>query len=57
MIVIERVSSDGAAKVNIHGQIVTVHRGDYLASGWSTPAERDAGILRAAQYKLKYGDA
>ena len=53
---IEMVGADGSAKVTIDSHIIDVVCDDYEHDTFSNPTQRDAAIIRAAQYKLNYGD-
>lgn len=54
---IEMIARNGDATVQVKGQVIKVTRDEYAAEGVKfSPTERDAAIIRAAQYKLNYGD-
>lgn len=54
---IEMIAQNGDATVQVKGHEVKVTRDEYAVEGVKvSPTERDAAIMRAAQYKLNYGD-
>lgn len=53
---IEMIAHNGNATVQVKGKVITVTREDYAHDSKRTPRERDDAIIRAAQYKLNYGD-